>query len=124
MERALLLTVRGFLMNSGTSWRRLTPVLMLALAGWGVRVAAIQTQGKPERFTALAINFDAPPGAVSTTVDINVNRWSTDAERTRFLTTLLEKGPDKLLDTLRDMPTVGNIRTPDSVGYDLHYARR
>ena len=53
-----------------------------------------------------------------------VNRWSTDAERDRLMTALMEKGPEKLLDTLQDMPRVGYIRTPNSVGYDLHYARR
>jgi hypothetical protein len=29
-----------------------------------------------------------------------------------------------LLETLRHMPRVGDIRTPDSIGYDLHFARR
>ena len=58
------------------------------------------------------------------TVEMVVNRWSTDAERDKLLTVLMEKGPDKLLDTLRDMPRVGYFRTPTSIGYDLHYARR
>ena len=29
----------------------------------------------------------------------------------------------KLLEELQDLPRVGYIRTPNSVGYDLHYAR-
>jgi hypothetical protein len=33
-------------------------------------------------------------------------------------------GPEKLLDALQDMPRVGYIRTPDSIGYDLHFARK
>ena len=53
-----------------------------------------------------------------------VNRWSTDAERDRLMAVLMEKGADALLETLRDMPRVGYIRTPDSIGYDLHFARR
>ena len=36
----------------------------------------------------------------------------------------MEKGADKLLDVLRDMRRVGYIRSPNSLGYDLHYARR
>ena len=100
----------------------LASILIATALSW--RAAARQTDGQPEHFTALAINFNAPPGAVSTTVDINVNRWSTDAERTRLLTTLLEKGPEKLLDQLQALPKLGTIRTPDSIGYDLRFARR
>ena len=36
----------------------------------------------------------------------------------------MEKGPEKLLDTLQSLPRVGYIRTPNSIGYDLHYARK
>jgi hypothetical protein len=35
---------------------------------------------------------------------------------------LVEKGPEKLLDTLQELPRVGYFRTPNSIGYDLHYA--
>jgi hypothetical protein len=40
------------------------------------------------------------------------------------LSALLEKGPEKLLSTLQDTKRVGYIRTPNSIGYDLHFARR
>ena len=40
------------------------------------------------------------------------------------MSTLLEKGPEKLLDKLQDMPRMGYIRTPDSIGWDVHFARR
>jgi hypothetical protein len=36
----------------------------------------------------------------------------------------MDEGPDRLLDVLRQLPRVGFIRTPDSLGYDLHFARR
>jgi hypothetical protein len=105
--------------------RRLVPLVALAIAALGASVIAGQSHdGKPERFTALAINFDAPPGATSTTVDITVDRWSTDAERDRLMALLMEKGPAALLDTLRNLPKVGTIRTPDSIGYDLRFARK
>jgi hypothetical protein len=85
-----------------------------------------QTQGRPERFTALAVNMGSPPigppGA--TVVEIAVERWSTEAERARLINALREKGPEKLLDTLQSLPRVGYIRTPNSLGYDLHYARK
>ena len=60
----------------------------------------------------------------SLNVEMVVNRWSTDAERDRLVSVMLEKGADKLLETLQDMPRVGYIRTPDSIGYDLKFARR
>jgi hypothetical protein len=84
-------------------------------------VAGAQTNGAPERFTAMAVNMNR---GGATTVEIVINRWATDGERDRLLSTLMDKGPNKLLDVLQDMKKVGYIRTPDSIGYDLHYARR
>ena len=82
---------------------------------------AAQTHGEKEKFTAVAIaNNTVQTGAG--TVLISVNRWSTAAERERLVSTLLNKGPRALLDALQDTRAVGRIRTPDSIGYDLHYA--
>ena len=78
-----------------------------------------QTMGQPERFTATAINLDR---GRSGTVEIAVTRWSSDADRTKLVTTALENGPEKLLNTLQHMPRAGYVRTPDSIGWDLHYA--
>ena len=83
-----------------------------------------QPKRAPERFTALAVNLESPRRAMTGTVEIVVNRWSTDRERDRLLTVLLEKGPEKLLDALQDTPRVGYIRTPDGIGYDLNFSRR
>src|SRR5438132_14463 len=80
-----------------------------------------QTNGQPERFTAMAVNMDR--GAAGT-VEIVINRWSTDAERDRLLSTLMDKGPEKLLDVLQDMPRAGYFRTPDSIAWDVHYGGR
>ena len=80
-----------------------------------------QTHGEKEDFTAVAIaNNTVQSGAG--TVLISVERWSTAAERERLVSTLLNKGPRALLDALQDTRPVGRIRTPDSIGYDLHYA--
>jgi hypothetical protein len=86
--------------------------------------SALQTNGRPERFTAVAVNMGTPGRTWADRVEIVVDRWSTTAERDRLLTTLFEKGPDKLLDALTDLPRVGYFRTPNSIGYDLHYAQR
>ena len=79
--------------------------------------------GTPERFTAFAVSLGGRavrPGA--DTIQIDVRRWSSEADRQKLLETLQTKGPEKLLDTLQDLREVGNIRTPDSIGYPLHYA--
>jgi hypothetical protein len=58
-------------------------------------------------------------------ININIDRWSTDEEREALLTTLQEFGQDKLLDALMKIrPPVGYMRTPNSIGYDLYYARK
>jgi hypothetical protein len=86
-------------------------------------MAAAQTHGEKEQFTAIAIaNNNIVTGAG--TVLIDITRWSTEAERSRLVNTLMKKGADALLDELRDARPVGRIRTPDSLGYDLHYAQQ
>src|SRR5215475_12534637 len=75
-----------------------------------------QPNRAPERFTALAVNLESPRRAMTGAVEIVVNRWSTDRECDRLLTVLLEKGPERLLDALKDTPRVGYIRTPDGIG--------
>ena len=92
------------------------PVVTAALAA----LALAQTNGQPEEFTAAAIvNNNLGSGAGR--VIIRVERWTTEAERAR-LTAALQKGPGELLDALKDQRSVGTIRTPDSLGYDLRYA--
>jgi hypothetical protein len=53
-----------------------------------------------------------------------VNRWSTAAERTRLLTTLRDKRPEKLVEVSQDMPGIGPIRANGGFGHDLHHAHR
>jgi hypothetical protein len=75
--------------------------------------------GQPEEFTAGAIDIN---NGRTGQIQIIVDRWSTPAERAKLIVALLEKGPDGLLKALQDTRPVGRIRTPDSIGYDLHYA--
>ena len=103
--------------------RRLTATLLFALAVLAGSWTMAQTKGEKEEFRALAI-VNNNLGAGAGVVIMQVTRWSSDAERSRLATTLLEKGPEKLLDVLRDAKPVGTIRTPDSLGYDLRYARQ
>jgi hypothetical protein len=83
-----------------------------------------QTSGTPERYVATAVNLGQPGPTGPWTVEMVVTRWSTDAERDRLISVLTAKGPDDLLKTLREMPRVGYIRTPDTLAYDLHFAQK
>jgi hypothetical protein len=84
-------------------------------------VAHAQTMGTPERYTASAINMNR--GAAGT-IEIAVDRWSTDAQRDKLMNVMLEKGPEKLLDALQDMPRMGYFRAGSNLGWDIHFARR
>ena len=98
-------------------------VAAAVVAGSAVSISG-QTKGAKERFTALAVNMGTPGPSGATTVEIDVDRWSTDAEREKLMNILMEQGPEKLLETLQKMPRVGYIRTPNSIGYDLHYSQK
>ena len=93
--------------------------LAAALTMAGGMVVAAQSNSVPERFTAMAVNMER---GGSGTIEIVVDRWSSDADRKQLLTTLSEKGPDKLLDVLQKLPRVGYFRLNGGLGYDLHYA--
>lgn len=74
-----------------------------------------------ETFRAFAASLGTGRAGALT---ITIERWSTDEEREMLLTTLQEFGRDKLVDTLMKIrPRVGYMRLPNSIGYDLSYAR-
>lgn len=102
-----------------------TAVLLLAALVPFTPAASTQSNQPAERFTAFAVSLGGMRQASgASAVDITVDRWSTDAERQRLIDVLQKKGPDALLETLRDMREVGHIRTPDSIGYRLRYAHQ
>jgi len=87
-----------------------------------VGVARVQDSA-PLHLTSWALNMSNIGTGANAVVDIKVDRWSTDEEREKLITTFLEKGPNKLLDTLQDLKKIGYIRLPNTLGYDLHFAR-
>jgi hypothetical protein len=79
------------------------------------------------RATAIDPGAATPTGArppVAGTLEIVVNHWTTDAQHARLASALTEKGSDGMLDDLKDLPAAGYIRTPTSLGWDIHYARQ
>jgi len=101
-------------------FRLIMPIAILAIAcGWAVA----QTNGQPERFVANAVSLSPEYGTGQRIVEINVDRWSPSSDRANLIAALM-KSPDELLKQLQKIRPVGTIRTPDSLGYDLHYAQQ
>jgi len=99
---------------------------LVAVAGalllWsGAPVA--QTQDLPLRLTAFAVNMSNMGRGGANTVLITIDRWSTDEEREQLMTAFIEKGPGALLSQLQKMKRIGYMRLPNSLGYDLQFAR-
>lgn len=97
-------------------------VFFVVFAAAGAAGLVAQTNGQPEEFNAIAIQNNNL-GSGADRVIIRVERWSTEAQRTQ-LAAALQKGAGTLLDALQDQKSVGTIRTPDSLGYDLRYAHQ
>jgi len=96
-------------------------------AALGSPAAGVSAQNVREDFTAFAINMNSGPRTA--TVDIRIERWSTDAERDALLSILVEqkdkyRANQALLKALQKMPKAGFIRTPDKLAWDLRYARQ
>jgi hypothetical protein len=103
-------------------FRKLGGATLAVAAAAAIAVAAsAQTMGSPERFVANAVDMNR---GGSGTIEVAVERWSSDKDRDRLMSVLLDKGPDKLLDVLQDMPRMGYFRAPGNLGIDIHFARR
>jgi hypothetical protein len=90
-------------------------VLLLFVIG----PASSQTMGQPENFSAGAIDMN---NGRAGQIEISVTRWSTPGEREQLVAALISKGQDELLKAIQKTRSVGRIRTPDSIGYDLRFA--
>jgi len=93
----------------------------LAVATALTIAAGAQTMGTPEKYVATAVDMNR--GAAGT-IEIAVDRWSSDKDRDRLMSVLMSKGADKLLDVLQDMPRMGYFRAPGNLGWDIHFARK
>lgn len=108
--------------------KRRAALVTVALAGMALVASlsrpAAQTNLPAEKFRAFAVNMSGVGRSGSGTVDIVIERWSSDAEREQLIKVFMEKGPEKLLDALQDTKRVGYIRAPQTLGWDLRFARQ
>jgi hypothetical protein len=97
-------------------------VAVATMAAALAAVVPLSGQNVKESFTGFAINMNSGPR--TSVIDFTITRWSTDDERNQLLSIIAEnKDPTQpLLRALQKMPTVGRIRTPESLAWDLRYA--
>ena len=93
---------------------------LTATAGDAIRAQARHT---PEQFTALAATTGRPGDAQSGLIEMTVMDWFTDDDLERLIATLIDEGSGALLDEVREIRTVGYVRMPDGMQYDLLFAR-
>ena len=104
---------------TANSARKYTVALAFAAFATFSMLGYAQTMGWPEKYTANAVNLDI--GAQGP-IDIMVEHWSTPAQRDKLMSVMLNQGPEKLLDVLKDMPHVGYFNTPGNLRWELRYA--
>jgi len=97
----------------------LVVALGLAMAPLGAR----QTSGEKLEITAFAVNMSNIGPGSSAVVEIDIDRWSTAAERENLITTMVEKKEHELLKALQKMPSHGRFSIPGLVGPDPHQLR-
>jgi hypothetical protein len=108
-------------MRHRSGFRAFCALTITAAASTGTLLAA-----KPvEHLTAFAVDMSNTAGRTRAgTVDIIVNRWSSDQERDTLRAALREGGTDSLLKALQKIKEpAGYIRSSGSVGYPLRFAR-
>lgn len=96
-----------------------TPLALAAAAGF----LAGEEKLKPiEKLTAFAANMQSGRAGV---IDITIERWSTEDERDALLAALQEGGEEALLKNLeRIRPPVGYMKLPNTIGWDMYFARQ
>ena len=102
-------------------------LVVMAAVALGVMGAAPTGSGAEKAVLSLrafAVNMSGVGPVKAGTIDIVIERWSTDQEREKLRDALIEKGPDALLSALQSIkPRAGFIRTSSSLGWDIQYAR-
>lgn len=85
---------------------------------------ATADDGLPLRLSAVAVNLSGLGRPGAETLQIVIERWSTDEEQKMLIDTLIEKGNDQLVGVVQKIkPRAGYIRTTTSLGWDLQFAR-
>ena len=105
--------------------RKLSVSAVVAVLLGFLAAPVLADKAKPiATFRAFAVNMTGGSRTSAGVVQIAIERWSTDEEREALITTLKEKGSTALLDALVKLKPVGYIKMPNTLGWDLYYARQ
>jgi hypothetical protein len=101
-----------------------TVLVTLALAAWPLMPSAVaQTPQEKLEITAFAVNMSNIATGSNAVVQIRIDSWSTDAERTALISTMVDKGEDALLSALQHAKVRGRWNIPGFMGPDIHQLR-
>ena len=70
------------------------------------------------RITGWALSFGTVATGANQTIQIDIDNWSTTAQRDRLIAVFMEKKQKGLQDALQDMPEIGRWRFPGYIGPD------
>jgi hypothetical protein len=119
-------TLVGAAVLGALAWAPLTAQQERQMPAAPPQAGTVISKKDPLRFTAFGVNMQR---GFSGTIDIGIERWTTDAERASLLdavagTKEARSSQDKLVRILQDVkPRAGYIRSARSVGWDIMYAR-
>jgi hypothetical protein len=102
------------------------PVVAVAcLVAVAEALAEVRADDAALKLRAFAVDMSGVGRANAGTIDIVVERWSTDEERKRLHGILVEKGGEALLNALEKVkPRTGYVRTSNSLGWDITFAHQ
>lgn len=86
-------------------------------------LGARQTSGEKLDITAFAVNMSNIGTGTNAVVDIRIDSWSTEQERSKLIETMTTKNADALLRELQKMPSHGRFSIPGLLGPDPHQLR-
>jgi hypothetical protein len=103
-------------------------ILGVVLLSAATSVQAQVGQQRPEPGNVAIATFEARAFNVQTgqtsRIEIVINRWSTDGEREVLKAVLKAAGSEAMVKEMQNLPQVGYIRTPQSMGDALTFARQ
>jgi hypothetical protein len=124
--------IRTIADKEGTVTRKATMLaLVVGAALLSPKPVISQSQDEKLDITAWAVNMSNIGTGNTFMIDFNVDRWTAPEERQELIATVIESGPDALLQKLQKMPSHGLMRVPSfegpdptnlRVGWDLRYA--
>lgn len=107
-------------------FRQSPAILTVALGAW-LATPSLAGAGDPPllKMRAFAVDMSGTSPARAGTIDITIERWTTDEEQKKLADVLVEKGGGDLRAALEKLkPRAGYINTSGSLGWDVHYARQ